>query len=133
MSTRTVETFGLEPPAAERAAGSPGNGTLEGGHPTSEAGEAAADQKANILLVDDREDKRMALETVIEGLGHIVKASSGKEALRCLLHQDFAVILLDVNMPGLDGFETAHLIRQRQRSAQTPIIFITAISDNETH
>jgi signal transduction histidine kinase len=91
-------------------------------------------EKVNVLLVDDRDDKRLAIVTVLADLGqNIIQASSGKEALRFLLNQDFAVILLDVNMPGLDGFETAHLIRQRQRSAQTPIIFVTGISDNETH
>ena len=79
------------------------------------------EDRANILLVDDREDKRLAMETIIADLGqNIVKATSGKEALRCLLHQDFAVILLDVNMPGMDGFETAHLIRQRKSSEHTP-------------
>jgi two-component system sensor histidine kinase/response regulator len=89
---------------------------------------------ANILLVDDRQDKRLALETVIADLGqNIVQASSGKEALRCLLQQQFAVILLDVNMPGMDGFETAHLIRKRRSSEHTPIIFVTGISDTETH
>jgi two-component system sensor histidine kinase/response regulator len=94
----------------------------------------ASDGKANILLVDDREDKRLAMETIIAGLGeNLVKVSSGKEALRCLLNQDFAVILLDVNMPGMDGFETAFLIRQRRRSEHTPIIFVTGISDTETH
>src|SRR5262245_61294513 len=73
--------------------------------------------RANILLVDDRRDKLLALEAVLEGLGqNIVKATSGKEALRCLLKQDFAVILLDVSMPGMDGFETASLIRSRLRS-----------------
>ena len=93
----------------------------------------AVDQ-ASILIVDDREDKRMAMEAVVADLGeHIVKASSGKEALRCLLHQEFAVILLDVNMPGMDGFETAFLIRERKSSEHTPIIFVTAISDTETH
>jgi signal transduction histidine kinase len=90
--------------------------------------------KANILLVDDREDKRLAMETVLADLGqNIVRASSGRDALRCLLHQDFAVILLDVNMPGMDGFETALLIRQRRNSEHVPIIFVTAISDTETH
>ena len=90
--------------------------------------------KANILLVDDREDKRLAIETVLADLGqNIVKASSGRDALRCLLHQDFAVILLDVNMPGMDGFETALLIRQRRNSERVPIIFVTGISDTETH
>jgi two-component system sensor histidine kinase/response regulator len=62
-----------------------------------------------------------------------VQSSSGKEALRALLNQDFAVILLDVNMPGMDGFETAFLIRQRKNSEHTPIIFVTGISDTETH
>ncbi len=91
-------------------------------------------EKVNILLVDDRPDKLMAVETVIAELGqNVVKARSGEEALRCLLQTDFAVILLDVNMPGLDGFETAALIRQRKRSEHTPIIFLTAVSDTETH
>ncbi len=92
------------------------------------------EHRANILLVDDREDKRLALETVIADLGqNVVTATSGREALRCLLNQDFAVILLDVNMPGMDGFETAYLIRQRKSSEHVPIIFVTAISDTETH
>jgi signal transduction histidine kinase len=96
--------------------------------------ETAISEKVNVLIVDDRDDKRLAITTVLAGLGqNIVEASSGKDALRYLLNQEFAVILLDVNMPGLDGFETAHLIRQRQRTAQTPIIFVTGISDNETH
>src|SRR5271155_2778029 len=90
--------------------------------------------KANILLVDDREDKRLAMETILAELGqNVVTASSGREALRCLLSQDFAVILLDVNMPGMDGFETAVLIRQRKNSEHVPIIFVTGISDAETH
>src|SRR5271154_5123673 len=90
--------------------------------------------KANILLVDDREDKRLAMETILADLGqNIVTASSGREALRCLLNQDFAVILLDVNMPMMDGFETAVLIRQRKSTEHVPIIFVTGISDAETH
>ncbi|HZV33486.1 MAG TPA: ATP-binding protein [Verrucomicrobiae bacterium] len=90
--------------------------------------------RANILLVDDREDKRLAMQTIIAGPDrNVVSVSSGKEALRCLLNNDFAVILLDVNMPGMDGFETAHLIRQRKNSEHTPIIFVTGISDTETH
>jgi CheY-like chemotaxis protein len=85
----------------------------------------------NILLVDDLPEKLMALEAVLEDLGqNVVTASSGREALRRLLEQDFAVILLDVNMPEMDGFETAMLIRQHPRSAQTPIIFVTAFSDD---
>jgi PAS domain S-box-containing protein len=91
------------------------------------AAEAPADDKVNILLVDDRPDKLLALEAILSGLGeNLVQAHSGREALRALLHQDFAVILLDVNMPGMDGFETAALARQRPKTEQTPIIFFTA-------
>ncbi len=76
----------------------------------------------------------MALESVLLALGqNLVLAHSGKEALRCLLRQDFAVILLDVNMPVMDGFETAALIRQRKSSETTPIIFVSAINDTENH
>ncbi len=89
------------------------------------------DDKVNILIVDDRPDKLLALEAVLASLGeNVVCASSGREALLRLLKQDFAVILLDVNMPGMDGFETAALIRQRKRCARTPIIFVTAFSDD---
>ena len=92
------------------------------------------EDKASILIVDDREDKRLAMETVIAELGqNIVQATSGRDALRYLLQQDFAVILLDVNMPGMDGFETAFLIRQRKRFENVPIIFVTGISDTENH
>jgi signal transduction histidine kinase/DNA-binding response OmpR family regulator len=93
-----------------------------------------AEEKVSILIVDDRPDKMLAYETILSDLKeNIVCARSGKEALRCLLKQDFAVILLDVNMPVMDGFETAALIRQRQRSETTPIIFISAVNDTETH
>ena len=93
-----------------------------------------ANEKVSILIVDDRPDKLLAHETVLSELNqNLVRATSGKEALRCLLKQDFAVILLDVNMPVMDGFETASLIRQRQRSETTPIIFISAVNDTETH
>ncbi len=89
--------------------------------------------KINILIVDDKPDKVLALEAVLEDLGqNIVRAYSGREALRCLLNEDFAVILLDVNMPGMDGFETASLIRQRTATQGVPIIFVTAMND-ETH
>src|SRR4051795_6852817 len=88
------------------------------------------DDKVNILIVDDRPEKLLALEAVLEDLKqNIVRAYSGREALRHVLNQDFAVILLDVNMPGMDGFETASLIRQRSSSRHTPIIFITAFGD----
>ncbi|HET6383530.1 MAG TPA: response regulator [Armatimonadota bacterium] len=90
--------------------------------------------KANILLVDDRVENLVALESVLEDLGqNLVTASSGREALKRLLEMDFAVILLDVQMPGMDGFETATLIRSRQRSRHTPIVFLTAINKTETH
>ncbi|UKO99808.1 response regulator [Nostoc sp. UHCC 0870] len=88
--------------------------------------------KVNILLVDDKLENLLALEAILERLGaNLVRATTGEEALRCLLHQDFAVILLDVQMPGMDGFETATLIRSRGRSRQTPIIFLTAFSTSD--
>ena len=91
------------------------------------------DPKVNILLVDDKPEKLLSLEVVLEDLHqNIVRAYSGREALRALLSQEFAVILLDVNMPGMDGFETASLIRQRRNSEHTPIIFVTAFGD-DTH
>ena len=93
----------------------------------------AVEDKVNILVVDDRPEKLIAVKVILESLGeNVVTATSGREALRQLLQVDFAVILLDVNMPGMDGFETAALIRQRSRSEHTPIIFITAFHD-ETH
>ena len=87
--------------------------------------------KAKILVVDDDPIKVMAIEAVLHSLEQtIVSATSGEEALRRLLTEDFAVILLDVNMPGVDGFETAEYIRQRRRSEHTPIIFLTAYADD---
>ena len=82
---------------------------------------------ASILLVDDQPGNLIALEAILQPLGHpLVCADSGSAALKQILQQDFAVILLDARMPGLDGYETAALIRQRERSAHTPIIFLTA-------
>src|SRR5262245_13534270 len=84
----------------------------------------------SILIVDDTADKRLALEAILRDLNaRIVTVRSGEEALRRLLVEDFAVILLDVRMPGLDGFETAAMIRRRPRCERTPIIFITAFAD----
>src|SRR5687767_9326234 len=81
--------------------------------PPSYKNGGSTEDKANILIVDDREDKLLALEAIVSNLHqNIVKARSGKEALRHLLQKDFAVILLDVAMPGMDGFETASLIRK---------------------
>ncbi|HEV3261493.1 MAG TPA: response regulator [Gemmataceae bacterium] len=86
----------------------------------------------NILLVDDLPENLLALEAILEKLGqNLVKARSGAEALRRLLDQDFALILLDVQMPGMDGLETAALIRQRDRSRHTPIIFLTAYEHSD--
>jgi PAS domain S-box-containing protein len=90
-----------------------------------------AEPRASLLLVDDQPANLLALETILADLGpHLVKASSGEEALRKVLEHDFAVVLLDVQMHGLDGFETAKLIRSRKRSRHTPIIFLTAHDDN---
>ncbi|HEX8245638.1 MAG TPA: ATP-binding protein [Longimicrobium sp.] len=89
-------------------------------------------QRASILMVDDRPENLMALEAILEPLGHaLVRAASGEEALRAVLRRDFACILLDVQMPGMNGFETAELIKKRERSRFTPIIFLTAISKED--
>ena len=89
-----------------------------------------AEEKSSILVVDDLPEKLLVFGTVLEELGHnLVFVRSGREALREVLKQEFAVILLDVNMPDIDGFETAAMIRQHKRSALTPIIFITSYAD----
>src|SRR5204862_6421836 len=89
--------------------------------------------KVNVLLVDDDATKRFALRTILAPLDeNIVEASSGADALRQLLRNEFAVVLLDVRMPIMDGFETAQLIRQRPRSELTPLIFVTALDQAET-
>jgi PAS domain S-box-containing protein len=92
------------------------------------------DARANLLLVDDREENLLALEAVLEPLGHrLVSVTSGSAALKELLLDDFACILLDVQMPELDGFQLATLIKERRRSRHIPIIFVTALSKDETH
>ena len=92
------------------------------------------EQKVDILLVDDSQANLVAMEAILEDLGeNLVKAQSGEEALKFLLTQDFAVILLDVQMPGMDGFETAAMIRQRKKTSRTPIIFVTAVDKGDTH
>lgn len=99
---------------------------LEPAFPTA----PARDAKASILVVDDLPENLLVYRTLLEDLQqNITFARSGREALRALLHQEYAVILLDVNMPDIDGLETAEFIRQNRRSAHTPIIFITAFAD----
>ncbi|MBZ4396393.1 PAS domain S-box protein [Myxococcus faecalis] len=90
--------------------------------------------RASILMVDDHPSNLLALEAILEPLGQeLVKATSGEEALKFLLQRDFAVILMDVQMPGLDGFQTATLIKQRERTRTIPIIFLTALSRDAAH
>lgn len=101
--------------------------------PVNEDVNEAIDQKAKILLVDDTPENLIALEAALHTLGEkLVAAHSGREALRFLLEEDdFAAILLDVRMPGMDGFETAELIRSRPRSRHTPILFLTGYRNEE--
>jgi PAS domain S-box-containing protein len=90
--------------------------------------------RARILMVDDHPPNLLALEAILSPLGEeIVRASSGEDALRKLLDGDFACILLDVQMPGLDGIETASLIKKRERNRSTPIIFLTAIAKDPSY
>src|SRR4051812_9083801 len=103
-----------------------------GAHPGR--GGRAMVQKAKILLVDDRPENLLALEAILSALDQtLVRASSGEEALKALLTDDFAVILLDVQMPGMDGFETAAHIKRRERTRDIPIIFLTAINHGPHH
>jgi hypothetical protein len=96
------------------------------------AQEPAIERRTKILLVDDTPENLVSLEAALSGLGEeLVLASSGKQALRHLLEDDFAAILLDVRMPEMDGFETAELIRSRPRSRQTPILFLTGYRNEE--
>ena len=92
------------------------------------------DDRVNILLVDDQPANLIALEAMLQGLGqNLIKAESGREALKWLLTHEFAVILLDVKMPDMDGFETATLIRERDKSRHTPILFLTAADKSQDH
>jgi CheY-like chemotaxis protein len=90
-------------------------------------------RSARILMVDDRPENLLALEAILQGLGHeLIRASSGEEALKVLLTTDVAIILLDVQMPGMDGFETAAHVKRREKTRDIPILFLTAI-DGEAH
>ncbi len=89
--------------------------------------------RTRILLVDDDERNLLALSEVLEELAEVVTATSGRDALRALLNGDFAVILLDVFMPGMDGYETAGIIRERNQTARIPIIFLSAVNKETEH
>src|SRR6202158_5958884 len=94
---------------------------------------AKAQSAVSVLIVDDDSTKRFALKPILPPLcENVVEAASGADALRQLLRQEFAVVLLDVRMPIMDGFDTAQLIRQRPRSELTPIIFVTALDQADT-
>jgi PAS domain S-box-containing protein len=93
----------------------------------------ASEEKVNILMVDDHPENLLALDAILSDLGqNLIKAHSGKAALRELLVNEFAVILMDVHMPEMDGFETAELIRSREKLQHTPIIFLTAMDKNDS-
>jgi PAS domain S-box-containing protein len=101
---------------------------------SGDPGRVAADAPPSILLVDDTPANLLALEAVLGPLGHrLVRASSGEEALRCMLDEEFCLALVDVQMAGMDGFETAALIKRHPRTALTPLIFVTAISGDAKH
>ena len=90
------------------------------------------DSRVNILLVDDQPSRLLSYEAILEQLGeNLVRAGSGEEALRRLMERDYAVILLDVSMPGMDGFETAQMVHQHPRFERTPIIFVTGVHLDE--
>src|SRR3954469_1392606 len=93
----------------------------------------AAAAQARILVVDDDERNLLAIAELLASIAEVVCAPSGEEALRLLLRDEYAVILLDVLMPGLDGYETANLIRKREQSKRTPLIFLTAINTEQAH
>src|SRR6476660_8068171 len=90
-------------------------------------------ERARVLLVDDDERNLLAVATVLEDLGEVVLARSGEEALRHLLKGEFAVILLDVYMPQMDGYETAQIIRQREQTKGIPIVFLSAVNKEAEH
>ena len=89
-------------------------------------------RSANVLIVDDQPENLLALRAVLDPVNvNVIEAGSGEEALKRLLHDDFAVILLDVQMPEMDGFETAELIKRRSKTQDIPIIFLTAIDKEQ--
>src|SRR5262245_42166828 len=100
--------------------------------PVERRTETAPADPVNILLVDDNPQKLLAYEAMLTGSGQrLLRAQSGNQAFEILLQEEIAVILLDVNMPGMDGFEAAAVIRQHPRFAKTPIIFVTAVNTSD--
>jgi signal transduction histidine kinase len=97
------------------------------------AGQARSDGPPRVLVVDDDENNLLAISTVLEDIGEVVVARSGEEALRHLLKGEFAVILLDVYMPGMDGYETAQIIRERDQTKRIPIVFLSAVNKETEH
>ncbi|MGZ8797877.1 MAG: response regulator, partial [Thermoanaerobaculia bacterium] len=92
------------------------------------------DERVSLLLVDDRPENLLALEAILEPLNQdLVRADSGPEALRQVLVREFAAILLDVQMPGMNGFEVAEIIKSRERSRTIPIIFLSAINKEDVY
>ncbi|HET7457393.1 MAG TPA: ATP-binding protein [Gemmatimonadaceae bacterium] len=110
------------------------NAAVAGSGLYSSGSHMAVEPPVSILLVDDRPENLLALEAILEPLGQrLVRANSGDEALKRILQEEFAAILLDVQMPGLSGFDTARIIKSRERSRAIPIIFLTAISKDEEY
>ncbi|MFI0236140.1 two-component system response regulator [Streptomyces sp. NPDC016845] len=100
---------------------------------TAELTEPKSDERASILLVDDMEDNLVALEAVLGSLNEpLVRARSGEEAMKAILRRRFAVILLDIRMPGMDGFETATNIKRLDQTKNVPIIFLTGTDSDDT-
>lgn len=109
------------------------NRTTRTKKPSLNSADLPSPGKAKILLVDDDERNLMALSELLKDIAKVVTATSGRQALRHLLKDDFAVILLDVFMPGMDGYETAGLVREREQTARIPIIFLSAVNKETEH
>ena len=119
---------------AERSLKGSRRASLPGFQPALDLGaEAEVGAPARVLVVDDDERNLLAIRTVLEDVGEVVTASSGEQALRHLLKGEFAVILLDVFMPGMDGYETAQIIRSREQTKRIPIVFLSAVNKETEH
>src|SRR3954447_23958499 len=101
--------------------------------PDSAVEQEEAAERPRVLVVDDDERNLLAIRTVLEDVGEVIEARSGEEALRHLLKGEFAVILLDVYMPGMDGYETAQIIRNRDQTKGIPIVFLSAVNKETEH